>query len=391
MRDRIIGLGERSYRKSYYPQLQQKLADLERFKTLLDQIGDAIFMIDMSSKKVADANQSACMQMGYSMAELSKMTLYDIMPDKREELDKLFSGEADSLIVETKLARKDRLSNIYEIRMRRVRFKDMPYIIAVCRDITSRKESERELLIAKSQAELYLDLMGHDINNLNQAAMGFLELALERLRKVCPMSKDDELLINQAIEDLQNSSMLIDNVRKLRKAGSGSLKPVEINVAEMLRSIRDTIPLPQGRDVTISLDLAGECKVCASEMLKDVFINIVGNAIRHSAGPVEVCIRLDTQEINGEKYCRIAVEDNGPGIPDAVKQGLFDIRQRGKARVSGKGLGLYIVKTLVDDLYGQVWVEDRVPGDYTKGSRFVVLLPAIDNLEEKNTDRTCTS
>jgi signal transduction histidine kinase len=41
------------------------------------------------------------------------------------------------------------------------------------------------------------------------------------------------------------------------------------------------------------------------------------------------------------------------------------------------GLGLYLVKSLVESYHGSVWVEDRVPGDHTKGSRFVVMLPAI--------------
>lgn len=389
LRDKIIGLGERSYRKSYYPELQQKLADLERFKTLLDQISDAIFLIDLPSKQIVDVNYSASAQTGHSIDELRQMTLYDLISDQDEELGKLFSGEMDSLVVETKLARKNHLNVTYEISMRRVRFKDTTYIVAVSRDITARKESEKELLIANTQAELYLDLMGHDINNMNQAAMGFLELALERLHEVCPMSRDDEQLINQAIEDLQNSSMLIDNVRKLRKARAGSFKPAEIDVAEMLRNVKDTMPAIPDRDVQINLDLARDCRVCTSDMLRDVFTNIVGNAIRHSRGSITVGIKLDTTEIDGTRYCRIAIEDNGPGIPDATKQSLFDIRQRGKARVSGKGLGLYIVKTLVDDFDGQVWVENRVPGDYTRGSRFVILIPAAKKVESNDDGMPC--
>jgi sensor histidine kinase regulating citrate/malate metabolism len=43
-----------------------------------------------------------------------------------------------------------------------------------------------------------------------------------------------------------------------------------------------------------------------------------------------------------------------------------------------RGLGLYLVKTLVSCLGGRMWIEDRVPGDYSKGSKFVIMLPASD-------------
>jgi signal transduction histidine kinase len=294
------------------------------------------------------------------------------------------------MVMECRLTRKDHTDITYEISMRRVRFRNTAYIVAIARDITSRKEAEKELLRANTQAELYLDLMGHDINNMNQAAMGFLELALERLHAVCPMSADDEQLINQAIEDLQNSSMLIDNVKKLRKARSGNYKPVEIDVAEMLQKVKDSTPAVRSRDVKIQLEANTGCKVCASEMLQDAFTNIVGNAIKHSSGPLTIEIRLDKTEIEGRQHCRIAIEDNGPGIPDEKKRGLFDIRQRGKARISGRGLGLYIVKTLIDEFDGEVWVENRVPGDYTKGSRFVILLPEIEAEGKSQTSVPCS-
>ena len=72
------------------------------------------------------------------------------------------------------------------------------------------------------------------------------------------------------------------------------------------------------------------------------------------------------------------MEDNGPGIPDSLKARLFTRFQRGATKASGRGLGLYLVKTLVDDYHGTVRVEDRVPGDYKQGTRFVVRLLAAE-------------
>ena len=75
-------------------------------------------------------------------------------------------------------------------------------------------------------------------------------------------------------------------------------------------------------------------------------------------------------------YYRVAVEDNGPGIPLEQKKMLFSRLISGTARTGGKGLGLYLVLSLVEDAGGRIWVEDRIPDDYGKGSRFVILLPA---------------
>jgi signal transduction histidine kinase len=58
-----------------------------------------------------------------------------------------------------------------------------------------------------------------------------------------------------------------------------------------------------------------------------------------------------------------------------MKARLFNRFQPGQTATSGKGLGLYLVKTLVEGFHGTVQVEDRVPGDHRGGSRFVITLP----------------
>lgn len=58
-----------------------------------------------------------------------------------------------------------------------------------------------------------------------------------------------------------------------------------------------------------------------------------------------------------------------------IGQRNSDGKGRGNTKARGKGPGLYLVKKLVDDYHGAVWVEDRVPGDYAKGAKFVIMLP----------------
>jgi signal transduction histidine kinase len=107
-------------------------------------------------------------------------------------------------------------------------------------------------------------------------------------------------------------------------------------------------------------------------------MNIVDNSVKHSKGPVIINISTAIIRVNGGNYCKIAFEDNGPGIADGRKRSLFDFSSTIRQKIAGKGLGLYIVKTLLDDFRGNVRVEDRVPGDHTKGARFVVTLPLAE-------------
>lgn len=92
---------------------------------------------------------------------------------------------------------------------------------------------------------------------------------------------------------------------------------------------------------------------------------------------MEISISLSKMFENGREYYKVSIEDNGPGISDELKSKLFQRKQRGRSKTAGSGLGLFLVKKLVEDFHGLVWVEDRVPGDHTQGAKFVVMLPAV--------------
>lgn len=238
-------------------------------------------------------------------------------------------------------------------------------------DITNIKRAEAALREEKERAELYLDLMGHDINNMNHIAMGYLEMAMDRLKTGEKIDENNVLLLSKPLEMMKNSSALIDNVRKIQRISEGDLKIEEIDVAAMLDELAHEYSNVPGREVIIRYERPAPIFVLANRLLKDVFINIIGNAIKHSAGPLEISIKLDEVTRKGKKYCRVEIADNGPGIPDNMKSRLLTLGKRG-----GRGLGLYLVQTFVTKFSGMVCIKDRVPGDYTKGTRFIILLPA---------------
>jgi len=238
-------------------------------------------------------------------------------------------------------------------------------------DITELKEAEKKLEEAKSRAEFYLDLLTHDITNYNTAAIGYLDIAQMRL----DLKEDEEKLISRPLQVLRNSSELIANVRDLRRVEIDRERAEPFEICSMLEEVKEAFENPPGRDVTFILNLEQSCSVVTSGLLRDAFANIVSNAIKHSSGPVTVSISLKRETREKRDVVRIDIEDTGPGIPDERKDKIFDRGITGLTKGVSRSLGLYLVKRLVEEHDGRVWVEDRVPGDCTKGARFVVLLP----------------
>ena len=247
------------------------------------------------------------------------------------------------------------------------------------REIEQREAVEKALIETKSQAELYLDLMGHDINNLNQIGIGYLELAME-------LSDVDEIktLIEKPLEAMKSASEIIDNVRKLKQATiehSESANATKIiNINDILPEIIKRYAQVTGRNITINVQSPKICPVKANDLIKDVFSNLVGNSVKHSdpIRPLMIDINIKRIKEKGKEYFLCTVEDNGPGIPDWVKDRVFQRFEKGATKAKGSGLGLYLVKKLVDGYNGVIWVEDRIPGVYNQGAKFIFTLPVAE-------------
>jgi len=241
-------------------------------------------------------------------------------------------------------------------------------------EIAERIKIEEELKESKAQTELYVDLMAHDINNMNQIAMGFLELALE------DTALDDETkeMVGKPIEVLKSSTRQIDNVRKIQRITHNGLKKKTMDLGLIIsEAIKQYSDVP-GNDVHINYTPIGDCHVLANDFLIDVFTNLIGNSIKHSNGSVSIDITLSKRSDDyGNNYYLVAVADDGPGISDELKFKIFNRFLRGDTKARGSGIGLYLVQALVNDYCGKVWVEDRISGDRSRGSKFFVELPAM--------------
>ncbi len=241
--------------------------------------------------------------------------------------------------------------------------------IAVVQDISGQRRVEHEALEAKERAELYLSVMGHEIDNLGTVACGYLDMLKERAK----LTGLEANLLEKSKHSLDSIQEIVQTIRNLRKADSESLQWGLLDLDLVIRDSIDKFGEQPGRNINISYDLNMKKMIVASELIQEVFDNIIGNAIKHSSGDISVKIAVSQVYDNGREYHKVSVEDDGPGIPDEMKLKIFSRLRKGNK--SGGTLGLYLVKRLVTDFHGQVWVEDRVQGDHRKGAKFVVLLP----------------
>ncbi len=145
LRERLIGLGERSFRKNYFPELQERLDDLERFRALLDHSSDIILLAHLPSRHIIDANASACRQLGYLAEELLATDIGKIIdlesliwPEKSREAH-------EGATLSATLQRGDGVKIPAELTFSMDAFAGCDYVIFVARDITERLRTERNL------------------------------------------------------------------------------------------------------------------------------------------------------------------------------------------------------------------------------------------------------
>jgi PAS domain S-box-containing protein len=328
-----------------------------------------------------DANESFSKLIGYSKDELIGHTSIELNITNPErgnqyltELQEKGANKSQDLEIYTKSGKK-LITNTSSIS---IELRGKINYISFIYDITDLRRAEEELLAEKMQAELYLDLMGHDISNMHQIIVGQLELAQEIFDVRGRLEGDDRDMIDTSVKTLQRSALLIDNIRNIQKLRSGEYKFERMDLGDVLGDAVQMYSKLPDRDITIDYVPAHGFYLVANPLLKDIIVNLLDNAVKHCSDPVRINVNASRVDQNGNSFYQVIVEDNGRGVPDDKKADIFNRLKRGQTKARGTGLGLYIVKTLVEGFGGSVSIADRVPGDHTKGARFVVMLPAAE-------------
>ena len=164
IRNRIIGFGESSIKKSYYPQLQYQQEELERFRVALDSTRDIVLILEPVSGQIIDANSQAENMLGYTGKELLNMTIFDVADHDRlhQVLGVRESGLRTSEIIRAPVVARDGQTIRMELSISSAHFEKNNYITVLCRDITEREEMEAAIRYSEFQYRTTINTL-HDI------------------------------------------------------------------------------------------------------------------------------------------------------------------------------------------------------------------------------------
>jgi PAS domain S-box-containing protein len=265
-------------------------------------------------------------------------------------------------------------------------------ILQTCRDITERKEAER-LLHEKQIAEVanrtkseFLANMSHELRTPLNSIIGFSDLLYERIygelnekqiKAVGNISRSGKHLLN-----------LINDILDLSKVEAGKLELdyKEFELAGKLNTMKNLLsPIADRKNIEINIDVDKKLDTISADEARFVQImyNLVDNAIKFSHENGIVNVRAEKKE----DLVEVTVRDNGIGIKDEDQHKLFkpfsQVDSFSSKKFQGTGLGLSLVKQIVNLHGGQVWFSSKIG----EGSTFSFTIPIYGNNKNAGNDK----
>jgi signal transduction histidine kinase len=205
-----------------------------------------------------------------------------------------------------------------------------------------------------------LRLIRHDIKNDLVVIGGYAD----RLEGQYDADPEELALIQERTDSAQN---LLETADTIIESDTGQLATEAVNLSVILReqvgALETSYP-----DLTVETDIDDGLRVTANELIDEVFWNVLENAAEHNdiSG---LTVSVTTERVDGA--VETVITDDGSGIPEGVRETVFEPSVQ-RSEGEGNGLGLYLVRKLVETCDGSVTIEDRDPS----GTVFRIRLPA---------------
>lgn len=385
----------------------------EKFKALFDNAGDAIALIQLDNSSIdgyIEINKSACERLGYTKEELLKMTPYDIRDDKsyskyKEALTKL--NKSKRITYETIHVTKDGTKIPVEINWHLFDFNNNKVILSIARDITQRKEAsdkllkiieENEELLAKTiendriKTEFFCNI-SHEFKTPLNVILGIIqlldtyegdnciEIEPDKFRKYIDMGKQNCLRLLRLINNIMDITKIEYDFFEVRYT--------KYNIIYIVESITQSVvefAKSNGIDIIFDTEVEEKIILCDADIIERIILNILSNSIKNTDKGGSIWVNI----YNKIDCILINIRDNGIGIPKDKMETIFDrftqVDGSLKRKHEGSGVGLSLVKSLVEKHNGDIWVTSEVG----VGTQTFISLPYNDGNNNCETEEECT-
>ncbi len=364
-----------------------------RFRMIFNSVNDAISLREIDTGRIIEANDRMCEMYGYTREELAQSKIGDLSSGEGPYTSEAGWNWIHKAATEGPQShgwqgrRKDGSLFWVEINLTRVRVGEDDRILVVARDVTERKEAEQkiqemnaqlerrvqertaELLAANQELEAFTYSVSHDLRAPLRAMDGFSRILLEDYGTEAPEEAVNYL--KSIRRNAQHMGRLIDDLLALSRLGRKPLNKQWLDVREIVdRALAMLADDRAGRELDLRVGELGKCR--GDELLlQQVWVNLLSNAIKFTRGgsPAVVEAGVLFNENGREVYY---VRDNGVGFNMTYADKLFGVFQRlhRNEDFEGTGVGLAIVKRIVQRHGGEIWAESE-PG---KGATFYFTL-----------------
>ena len=357
---------------------QKELLESEiRFRSLVENATDLVMRFDREHRHVF-VNSASQQVLGIAPHDFIGKTHHEMgFPDDlcllwEQEMDTVFeSGIPD--IIEFSIQAKENVIYFEWQLIPEFDTKDeIPYLLAVARDVTKRKLTEKALEEALKTKDKFFSIIAHDLKN----PFGSLRTLSEYLHVSDNLTKEE---INEFAEVIHASASqaydLLENLLEWSRLQRGNIKwnPQEFDLVELINS---NIKLIQAnvhkKQIHLNFKADKSHYVFVDKYMVDTIIrNLLANAVKftYMNGNIDVLL-----EEKSDHYC-VSIKDDGKGISKEHQARIFDLNNQyssvGTAMATGTGLGLILCKEFIDTNNGDLWVESEVG----KGSCFSFTFP----------------
>ncbi|MCB2184285.1 MAG: cache domain-containing protein [Desulfobulbaceae bacterium] len=386
-------LEEMVYERTKSLQLSNKKLSVseERYRKLIETANDAIFVSDIETEEILQANKSAETLLGIPAEQIIGKKLSSLLypPEQQKEFHDKFRAhylQGQGVLSGLLVRHRENFHIPVEIGVSIAKWSDREVVQGIFRDITKRKKMERDLCQAQ-KLEAVGRLAGgiaHDFNNILTAILGFSEITLLQLPSESSATNNLKKVMLACYRARDLVSQILSFSRfPFGEEGRKSILLQE-SVRDALKLLRSTIP----STIAFKYNFEPTCPPVLANFtqVQQIIFNLCTNAshsMQATGGIMEIYVYTeeisetlaDSLAIQPGEYAVFAVQDSGSGMDETTLLRIFDPYFTTKNLDEGTGLGLATVQGIVKSHKGGL----RVQSEVNQGSRFEVFLPIAEH------------